>query len=313
MRDDHAAMMPELSQVVVTVAGKPVSRAPRCSGVYRFYAEDDALIYIGKSVDIHARLLSHFNEATHGGRHHRMMSQVVRIDCELTSGEVGALLRENAAIKAESPLYNRRQRRLRRLWTIVLEAHRTDFLQPLATSFLTDGDRRQDCYGLFGNQKAVQSHLRRLARDHGLCLQVLGMERGSGPCFQFQLRRCDGACAGEETAQQHNARLTELLSEERINAWPFAQPIILLERNTLSLTEQPEMQYHAVDHWAYYGTAFTVSDAATLFESAGRADFDRDTYRLLMNALRRGKLSVFDSGSQREIDNPLLGETVTTL
>ena len=306
-------MMPELSQVVVTVSGAPVSRAPRCSGVYRFYAEDDALIYIGKSVDIHARLLSHFNEATHGGRHHRMMSQVVRIDCELTSGEVGALLLENAAIKAETPLYNRRQRRLRRLWTIVLEAHPSGFLQPTATSFATDGDRHRDCFGLFGNQKAVQSHLRRLARDHGLCLQVLGVERGSGPCFQFQLKRCDGACAGEESAHQHNARLTELLAEERINAWPFAQPIVLLERNTLSLAEQPEEQYHAVNHWAYYGSASTVSEAVALFGSAGRADFDRDAYRLLMSALRRGKLSVFDSRSKQELDNPLLGEIRTTL
>ena len=101
-------------------SGIEIETLPRCSGVYRFYDNSGALLYIGKSVDIHSRVAQHFNEGKKPGRHQRLMSQVHRIDCELTAGEIGALLTENAAIKAEVPLFNRRQRRLRKLWTIIL-------------------------------------------------------------------------------------------------------------------------------------------------------------------------------------------------
>ena len=96
-------------------SGIEIEALPRCSGVYRFYDNSGALLYIGKSVDIHSRVAQHFNEGKKPGRHQRLMSQVHRIDCELTAGEIGALLTENAAIKAEVPLFNRRQRRLRKL------------------------------------------------------------------------------------------------------------------------------------------------------------------------------------------------------
>ena len=95
-------------------AGHAVDDLPRCSGVYRFYDAAGSLLYIGKSVDVRSRVTQHVNEGRKPGRHQRLMSQVAHIDCELTSGEVGALLIENASIKAEVPLFNRRQRRLRR-------------------------------------------------------------------------------------------------------------------------------------------------------------------------------------------------------
>ena len=102
-------------------AGEPLDALPRCSGVYRFFDDDGSLLYVGKSVDIHSRVTQHLNEGRKPGRHQRLISQVARIDCQLTAGEIGALLIENAAIKSEVPLFNRRQRQLRRLWTIQLQ------------------------------------------------------------------------------------------------------------------------------------------------------------------------------------------------
>ena len=104
----------------ITRAGAPAETLPRCSGVYRFFDAQGGLLYIGKSVDIHSRVTQHINGGRKPGRHQRLMSQVRRVDCQMTAGEVGALLIENEAIKREVPLYNRRQRRLRRLWTMTL-------------------------------------------------------------------------------------------------------------------------------------------------------------------------------------------------
>jgi excinuclease UvrABC nuclease subunit len=121
----------------ITRAGKPAETLPRCSGVYRFFDAAGALLYIGKSVDIRSRVTQHINEGRKPGRHQRLMSQVRQVDCQMTAGEVGALLIENEAIKREVPLFNRRQRRLRRLWTITLTPSAEGFLQPTAIDFST--------------------------------------------------------------------------------------------------------------------------------------------------------------------------------
>lgn len=124
--------MPKTTQrITFSRAGESIDSLPRCSGVYRFFNAEEALLYIGKSVDIHSRVAQHINEGRKPGRHQRLMSQVAHIDCQLTAGEIGALLIENAAIKSEVPLFNRRQRQLRRLWTIQLKLSKAGFCNRL--------------------------------------------------------------------------------------------------------------------------------------------------------------------------------------
>lgn len=302
-----ATMMPELANVAITLAGEPADELPRYSGVYRFFGDDDTLLYVGKSVDIRARVQSHFQEGRKPGRHQRIMQQVARIDCNATAGEVGALLVENAAIKAETPMYNRRQRRVRKLWTIHLSRSKSGFLQPEAADFLVDSEREIDSYGLYHNKRHIDSSLRRHARDHGLCLRMLGLDRGKGPCFQFQLGRCDGACAGEESVEDHNARLLSVLDRDRIAAWPFTGALALCERNIDPHPGQPSTQFHLVHHWSYLGSFLRLEEAQKALQQGGERLFDRDAYHLLLSALRKGRLDVLDAGSGGVIDNPLLG------
>lgn len=301
------AMLPELEKVHFTAAGVTLDVLPSYSGVYRFYSDDESLLYIGKSIDIKSRINAHYQEGRKPGRHQRIMGQVARIDCAPTAGEVGALLAENAAIKAETPLYNRRQRRVRKLWTVHLNHSSQGFLQPSAADFLLESERAVDSYGLYQNKRHIESTLQRHARDHGLCLRCMGMDRGHGPCFQYQLGRCDGACAGEESAEDHNARLLSALDRDRIAAWPFAGALALLERNINPLPQQPTLQYHLVHHWAYLGTFATLKEVTDELNKGTQRLFDRDGYHLLLSALRKGRLEILDARSGQSIDNPLLG------
>ncbi len=299
-------MIPDLTHVTLTSRGTHIEQAPRYSGVYRFYDAQENLLYVGKSVDIKARLQQHFLEARKPGRHQRIMQQVTSIDCTPTAGEVGALLMENAAIKAETPLYNRRQRRLRKLWTLQVRHASSGFLQPFATDFLPDAERTADSYGLFQSPRHIDSSLRRHARDHGLCLRMLGLDKGRGPCFQFQLGRCDGACAVEESSDDHNARLLSVLDRDRIAAWPFPGALALREVNSQPLPTQPSEQYHRVEHWAYLGSfeSFLALQKTTV--DSKQRYFDKDAYHLLLSALRKGRFTVLDAESGCELDNPLL-------
>ena len=299
--------MPELADLSLSVRGHRVDCLPRCAGVYRFFGAEGELLYVGKSIDIHARVIAHLNEGRKPGRHQRIMAQVARIDCQLTAGEFGALLIENAAIKAETPLYNRRQRRVRKLWSLRLERGSNGALQPQAVDFSPFADRSSDCYGLYHNKRHIDVALRRHARDHGLCLQVLGLERGRGPCFQYQLGRCDGACAGTEPLEEHDARLLSVLDRDRIAAWPFAAPLLLVERNIAALPGQPGIQYHLVNHWTYLASCESTTELSSALASADQRHFDRDAYHLMLAALRDGKVEVRSAESLEPVDNPLLG------
>ena len=68
------------------------SRPPREHPVYFFYAEGDSIpLYIGKSIDIRSRLLSHLRAPEEA----RMLRQAQRIEYPQTAGEIGALLLES--------------------------------------------------------------------------------------------------------------------------------------------------------------------------------------------------------------------------
>ena len=287
-------------------AGAVTEALPRCSGVYRFYGEADNLLYVGKSVDIHSRFMQHLNEGRKPGRHQRLMSQVHRVDCQLTAGEIGALLVENAAIKAEVPLFNRRQRRLRKLWTILLTPSASGFLQPTPIDFAPTGSRDADSFGLYANKYQLTQSLQNLARDHALCLRVMGLDRGTGPCFQHQLGHCDGACAGEESAESHNTRLLEHLARQRIVAWPFSGPLLLVEHTIHPIERQPATQFHLVDQWAWCGCFDSLNEANAALQSTTSALFDRDAYRLIYSAIFKGRVALRDPVSGEAVINPIL-------
>src|SRR5574343_1087664 len=109
-----------------------VHELPEGPGVYLFYGENELPLYIGKSVNIRQRVLSHF-AADH--RHPKEMSlsqQLRRIDWIETAGELGALLTEGPLIKKLTPVYNQRLRRKSALCAWQLQQY-GQHLQPVLT------------------------------------------------------------------------------------------------------------------------------------------------------------------------------------
>jgi hypothetical protein len=290
--------------LVFTLRGDAIERLPSCPGIYRFYSADDTLLYVGKSIDIRSRVSTHFGTAE-TTRQRRMLAAVTRIDAFPCAGEVGALLRENAAIKREIPLYNRRQRRHRSLWTLTLHEDKDGWLRPLARDTRELPVAGDDTYGLFHSQAQALEALRQSARERSLCLRVLGLEPGRGACFAHQLRRCRGACNGLETPAAHNARLLEALSRRRLRAWPFDGPILLRERAPHAEAPQPRDDWHLVQEWRYLGSFATRGRARRALlrgsaagDSAAKRDTegsipDRDAYAILLRALLRPDIQLF--------------------
>ena len=250
-----------------------VDDLPDTPGVYLFYAGNDLPLYVGKARDIRQRVLAHFSADHSSAREMNLAQQVRRIDWIETAGEIGALLKEAALVKQLQPSHNRQLRRNEEIctWTLVDEGD--GWLHPeLATARDLDFGNGASCYGLFKSAREAGEVLRALAAEHNLCDALLGLERTAPgkPCFGCQIKRCRGACIGNEPFARHTLRLVAALARLKLVSWPFAGPALIREGSDV----------HLIDGWRYLGTARSDEELQALLD-AGRPEFDHDTYKIL--------------------------------
>ena len=250
---------------------------PEGSGVYRFFGVDDALLYVGKSHALRARVCGQLAAAE--SRDGRWASQVRRIDWEETAGELGAMLREAEWFKTLKPAYNRRSKSNVEACTLRVGAPPAKGLPLRVEAVRVDGVEPADlsqCFGVFHCEKDARKALGDIAAAQQLCLKVLGIEDGAGSCVAYQFGKCRGACAGKEAPILHDMRLQMALSSLKLKAWPFPGRVALREQHW------GRADLHVVDRWTYLGTARTQEEFELLGARQSSAVFDVDVYRILV-------------------------------
>ncbi|MCX7055813.1 MAG: exonuclease domain-containing protein [Proteobacteria bacterium] len=258
---------------------------PELSGVYRFYGEEGALLYVGKSRNIRKRVLEHFAADHRSATEQRLAQQVRRVEWTETAGELGALLIEARAVKNERPLHNRRLRGAEASWTLRLAPRDgAPSLLEIVELDALDVVARAEVYGLYRDRRAAARAVEEIVRAHQLCARALGLERGTGAdpeagsCFAFQLKRCRGACLGQEPAVLHDTRVRLALASLRLKPWPYPGRILVAERDW-----RGQEDLHVLDSWRYLGTVHEPEEALRL--DADAVPFDPDVYRILKKFL----------------------------
>jgi len=279
----HARTLLQGSAVLPSQLETPLTDIPQAPGVYLFYGEGPIPLYIGKSVQMRSRVMSHFQAATVQPREMRIAQEVRRIEWVQTAGELGALLLEARLVKQRQPIYNRQLRRTSSLSAWRLEADplrrpllalvQADALNPMQLDHL---------YGPFRSKNQALDHLRDLAEQHALCLQALGLESGKGRCFGRQIGKCRGVCCGEEAPERHYLRLQMALAADQLRSWPFAAAVGLREYNP----HTGQSDVHVFYHWCHLGSASDEAELDELLQTRLRPpSFDLDTYKLALKYL----------------------------
>jgi DNA polymerase-3 subunit epsilon len=261
---------------------------PEGPGVYRFWGEEDVLLYVGKSHSLRAAVCGQFDAEHARPQNRRLGEQVRRIDWQETAGELGAMLREAEWIKARQPLFNRRAKNAAQACTLRADNSRTpaEQMRPVAVVPIDSVDPTglPRCFGVFHSNKDACKALLDIARARQLCLKVLGLEDGAGSCLAYQMEKCKGACVGKEPLILHNTRLQLALSSLKLKAWPFPGRIALRERKThgYSADHAAGADLHVLDQWTYLGTARSEEELAALAAAQAPCAFDVDVYRILV-------------------------------
>jgi len=284
MHDDIATAVKRLLKMPSLPPQLPpdvLDHLPEGPGVYRFYGVNDLPLYIGKSVNLRDRVRSHFSSDYRCANDVRISSEIRRIEVEETAGELGALLREARLVKELLPLHNHRLRRKLNACFIRLP----DLRSPPAILLNKDIDwaardaLSEPLYGPFATKQGVRQMLEELAGEHGLCWRQLGWEKRGGPCFARQVRKCRGACIGEESPEQHHLRLVMALAKWRVKDWPWPGRVVVRERQAEGRFEEA----HVFERWCHIGTARTEEDLADLLDARTEIELDPDVYGILQS------------------------------
>lgn len=174
-----------------------LSTAP---GVYRMYAADDTLLYVGKAGALRKRVGSYFNGSPKSTRIMMMLSQVARMDVTVTRTEAEALLLENQLIKSLSPRYNVSLRDDKTYPHVLLTRDEWPRIG------LHRGPRSVPgrYFGPYPGVTAVRETLNLMHKLFKLrsCEDSVFRNR-SRPCLQYQIGRCSAPCVGLVPAEEY--------------------------------------------------------------------------------------------------------------
>lgn len=266
----------DLSDLPHKIDSDSLAALPRTSGVYIFKGEGTLPLYIGKSVDIRSRVMSHLRTPEEA----RMIAQTRRIDFIETAGEIGALLLESRMIKEQNPLFNQRLRRIKTLCSIQVRQTANGAVPEVVDAKTVKLGSTPELYGLFSSAHAANAKLKELAQQHMLCMSVLGLEKTSRRgCFGLQIKTCLGACVGKEDRHAHDQRFLSALVESQVEVWPFDGPVDLIEET------DGWVQRHRINNWCYLGTHCSKTGGKSTLSELPQHGFDLDSYKILVKPI----------------------------
>ena len=182
-------------------------------GVYRMYAADDSLLYVGKAASLKKRVASYFNKAL-SHRTATMVAQVARMEVTLTRTPGEALLLENQLIKTLKPRFNVMLRDDKSYPYVLVTREQWPRIAAQR------GARSQPgrYFGPYPSMGAVRETLNLMHKLFRLrnCEDSVFRNR-SRPCLQYQIGRCSAPCVGlvEEAEYAESVRRASLFLDGR--------------------------------------------------------------------------------------------------
>ncbi|NOX60988.1 MAG: excinuclease ABC subunit UvrC [Chloroflexi bacterium] len=175
---------------------------PTRPGCYLFRNERGRVIYVGKAVNLRARVRSYFQKhSQHTAKTRRMTAEIANLEWVVTDTELEALILENELIKRYRPQFNVRLKDDKQYPYI--KVHWQDDFPKISVvrRMLPDGARY---YGPFTSGHAVRQTLDALRKVFPYLdcnREITGSDER--PCLYFHIKRCAGPCIGAVDREEY--------------------------------------------------------------------------------------------------------------
>ncbi len=182
---------------------KTVDKIPTLCGVYLF-KKGAEILYIGKSVNLRARIRSHIKNAQLDAKEAAIVNQTDLIDYITTDSEFKALLLESHLIQEHKPKYNVRWRDDKSY--LYLEITRNEIYPKVLLTRKPDlaPDKKSSLFfGPFSSTRETEAVLKEVRKIYPFCTQK---KIGKFPCFYSKIGLCNPCPNVIEKTSNNNVR-----------------------------------------------------------------------------------------------------------
>ncbi|MGI5931637.1 MAG: excinuclease ABC subunit UvrC [Eubacterium sp.] len=190
-----------------------LKKLPDDPGVYLMHDERDAIIYIGKAVNLKRRVRQYFRS---GGDSRpkiaKMMPHVRRFEYIVTDSELEALVLENNLIKEHRPKYNTMLKDDKTYPYVKVTLGETYPRILLSRQMKKDKSRY---FGPYTSAGAVRDTIELLCRLYRIrtCSRVLPRDEGKErACLNYHIHQCSAPCQGLITPEEYRKRVDQALA-----------------------------------------------------------------------------------------------------
>lgn len=189
-----------------------LKKLPKKPGVYIMHDAQDAIIYVGKAVNLHNRVRSYFrNNIGRGPQIDKMVSLISRFEYIITDSELEALVLENNLIKEHLPKYNTLLKD-DKTYPYIKVTVGEDYPRILFAREMKKDKSRY--FGPYTSAGAVKDTIVLLNKLYQIrtCNRVLprdiGLER---PCLNYHIKQCLGPCQDYVSKEEYRQRVNQAL------------------------------------------------------------------------------------------------------
>lgn len=200
---------------------------PQQPGIYKYFAESNELIYVGKAKNLRKRVASYFNKTFTNYKTHELVQRIHRIEFTIVQSEQDAFLLENALIKQFQPHFNIRLKDDKTYPYIVIKK------EPFPRVFLTrrklnDGSEYIGPFTSINKVRELLEFIRQYIplRTCKLNLTDNNIQKNKFKvCLEYHLGNCKGPCEGLQTKEDYAESLQQIRSIVKGNLAPVIQKI----------------------------------------------------------------------------------------
>ena len=251
-----------------------LKKLPKEPGVYIMRDKNDAILYVGKAINLRNRVRSYFRENIgRGPAIDQMVTLIARLEYIVTDSELEALVLENNLIKEHSPKYN----------TLLKDDKTYPYIKvtvgedyPRILFSRTMKKDKSKYFGPYSSAGAVKDTIELLNKLYQLRTCNRNLPRDTGverPCLNYHIKQCLAPCQGYISKEEYRKQVAGAL--EFLNG-NYNMILKDLEEKMKAAAEQMEFE-EAAKYRDLYNSVKLVSQKQKITDNGGE---DKDVIAL---------------------------------
>lgn len=204
---------------------KIIKTLPTHPGIYKYFDDQNELVYVGKAKNIRKRVSSYFTKTFTGYKTHELVKRIDHIEFTIVDSEQDAFLLENSLIKQFQPKFNINLKDDKTYPYIVIKN------EPFPRIFLTrnkinDGSEYLGPFTSVGRVRELLNFIKEFIPLRTCKLNLTEqniLKQKFKVCLEYHLGNCKGPCEGLQSKQDYEEGLQQIRQMIKGNLNPVIQ------------------------------------------------------------------------------------------